>query len=155
MAPRFWLKQELTSYVIWDGKSGIEEVDGQRVFFPHPLNDGALTLTPRTICQSTGFRKVLYEALICLSENVPTYSSSFLWKEKDPFLLSHPTASSFPCKGHLWSFEFSLLWLIYSFFFLFLDHGRFKLVFLPPHTSLSLQTGRSIFLMLPSLITEG
>lgn len=85
------------------------EVDGQRVFFPHALNDGALTLTPRTICQSTGFRKVLYEALICLSENVPTYSSSYLWKEKDPFLLSHPAASSFPCKGHLCSSGFSLL----------------------------------------------
>lgn len=109
MAPRFWLKQWQTSDVIWDGKPGVGELGAQRVFFPHALHDGALTLTPRTISQPTGFRKVLYEALICLSENVPTYSSSYLWKEKDPFLLSHPTASSFPCKGHLHSSEFSRL----------------------------------------------
>lgn len=99
MAPRFWLKQCLTSDVIWDGKPGVGELGGQRVFFPHALNNGALTLTPRTISQSDGFRKVLYEALICLSENVPTYSSSL--ERKRPI-------SSFPSNSLLFSVQRTL-----------------------------------------------
>lgn len=42
------------------GKPGIGELGGQRVFLPHTLDVGALT--PRTICQTTDFRKVLMES---------------------------------------------------------------------------------------------
>lgn len=58
------------------GKPGIGELGGQRVFLPHTLDVGALT--PRAICQTADFREVLNGILICLSENLSTYSNSYL-----------------------------------------------------------------------------